>query len=226
MRCRKASGPKRDSSASIRSEGATESSEAITSTESAVSHDLPAVNVDPAYGDEDPTDDSYTDQVGAQLADLDLSPSRTGGLETPSTARDLYNATPRTSFSPEPHIHNRESHLGLAADVGNDDQPENDVVHGIRRLSLASPSKPYDTRDERLPSERFFDRHFQQCLKSGKELAEALHIGLSQCSLSSQPNSELGRLRTLADKLRNFESPATRRVGIVGDSGAGKLSNL
>ncbi|KAI4126304.1 MAG: hypothetical protein LQ338_003813 [Usnochroma carphineum] len=94
----------------------------------------------------------------------------------------------------------------------------------MRRLSLAQHPKPYEVENEDLPSEPFFDKDFQYCLKSGKELVGAIPTDLTQCSLSSQSNSELSQLRKSADEMKSFESRAVRRVGIVGDSAAGKSS--
>lgn len=165
--------------ANTESRETTESSGANTPTESVFSQDLPIVNVDPGDVDGETLEDSSADLLRAELANLNLSRSMTNGLETPSTARDLYNATPRVSLSPEPQVLDGQSHTAAVPVEDNEDQPDNDVVTSMRILSLENHPRPYDVGREALPSELFFDRDFQRCLESGKNIADAIHADLT-----------------------------------------------
>ncbi|KAL8647071.1 MAG: hypothetical protein Q9210_005769 [Variospora velana] len=224
MHIRGASPFRGDSTARQASPEPADSSGTVTPTESIVSQDLPVLNINPGDVDEDTHDGSFAERIGAQLADLDLSDTRSDRLGTPSTARDLYNATPRASLSPEPQRRDRGPRAQSVLRERDNDQTEDDLVNGVRRLSLGTFAIPYDVGSEDLPSEPFFQRDFQRCLNSGRGIANAVHTTLAQCSLSTQTGSELSHLRDSANALRSFASPATRIVGIVGDSAAGKSS--
>lgn len=221
MHTRGASPFRDDSTARQASPEPADSSGAVTPTESIVSQDLPVVNVNPGDVAEDTHDGSFAEGIGGQLAELDLSDIRSDRLGTPSTARDLYNATPRASLSPEPHRRDRGRRAQSVLRERDNDQTKDDLVNGVRKLSLGNFAIPYDVGSENLPSEPFFQRDFQRCLNSGRGIANAVHTTLAQCSPSTHTGSELSHLRDSANALRSFASPATRLVGIVGDSAAG-----
>ncbi|KAL8868691.1 MAG: hypothetical protein Q9174_004824, partial [Haloplaca sp. 1 TL-2023] len=180
------------------------------------------VNVEPGETSEPLTRDGPADTVEARLAGLFLGSD--DGLQTPSTARDLYDATPRASPSPKPRRRQGRSSPGLGPGEANDEQLESDFVTGFQHLNLAHERETYRVQDEALPVTPVFDKRFQDCLKSGKAIADAIHTSLSACSLAADGGSELGRVRANAARLKSYESPATRLIGIVGDSAAGKSS--
>ncbi|KAI4276084.1 MAG: hypothetical protein L6R38_005746 [Xanthoria sp. 2 TBL-2021] len=183
------------------------------------------INVDPAdtYGHS--TKANLEDLVRAQFVHLDLSRrSSNDGLSTPSTARDLYDASPRASPSPEPRQGEEQPTPDSTPIESHGDQLTSPIVAGLQHLALGGGPKTYNVKDEALPVMPVFDKKFQSCLKSGKAIADSVHANLSTCSLAIEGDSELGRLRASAGRLRSFESPATRLVGIVGDSAAGKSS--
>ncbi|KAL8662726.1 MAG: hypothetical protein Q9168_008214, partial [Polycauliona sp. 1 TL-2023] len=182
------------------------------------------INVDPADTYEDPAKENLADLVRAQFVGLDLSSPSEAGLETPSTARDLYDATPRASMSPEPPQEADQPTPDWSPIEGQGDQLTNNIAAALQHLNLDHGRKTYNVKDETLPVMPVFDKKFQDCLKSGKAIAGEIHAGLSVCSLAIEGNSELGRLRAVAGRLKSFASPATRLIGIVGDSAAGKSS--
>ncbi|KAL8864708.1 MAG: hypothetical protein Q9198_009693, partial [Flavoplaca austrocitrina] len=171
---------------------------------------------------EHPPSGKLAELVQAQLAGLDLGSN--DGLQTPSTARDLYDASPRASPSPEPLQHQDRTSPDLTPVETNGEQLSRDFVADFQHLDLAQGRKTYSVKDEPLPVMPVFDKRFQDCLKSGKAIADYIHAGLDACSLATEGDSELGRLRARAARLRSYESPATRFIGIVGDSAAGKSS--
>ncbi|KAL8782106.1 MAG: hypothetical protein Q9213_005676 [Squamulea squamosa] len=182
------------------------------------------INLHPADINESTPKENLADLVEAQLAHLDLDRRSNTGLETPSTARDLYDATPRASPSPEPRQHDEQSNPPLSPNDGTAQQFTSNVTTDMQQLHLDDAPLSYIVRDEPLPTEPFFSKDFQKCIKSGKAMANDVYVSLGTCSLATQSSPELGRIRASADKLRNFESPVTRLIGIVGDSAAGKSS--
>lgn len=192
------------------------SSEVTSPLESALT-----INVDPAdtYGHS--TKAHLEDLLRAQFVHVDLSRRSNDGLNTPSTARDLYDASPRASPSPEPRQREEQPTPNLAPIESHEDQLTSPIVAGLQHLELGGGPKTYNVKDEALPVMPVFDKKFQSCLKSGKAIADSIHANLSACSLAIEGDSELGRLRASAGRLRSFQSPAARLVGIVGDSAAG-----
>ena len=181
------------------------------------------INTHSADDDDPATQHHLSDLVEAQLAQLDLSHRSNDGLETPSTARDLYDATPRPSPSPEPRQRDEQLIPDASPVESGRDQSSTTLVAEMHHLHLGNGPRIYNVGDEALPLEPFYDKEFQTCLKSGKAIADSIHASLGACSLTIQSDSELGRLRASADRLRFYESPATRRIGIVGDSAAGAI---
>ena len=179
------------------------------------------VNVESAETREHPATGNLSDLVQAQLAGLNLGSNE--GLQTPSTARDLYDASPRASPSPEPRQCQGRSSPDLTPVQINGEQLASEFVADFQHLNLAQGRKTYSVKDEALPVMPAFDKRFQDCLKSGKAIADGIHAGLSACSLPTEGDSELARLRASAARLKSYESPATRFIGIVGDSAAGTI---
>ncbi|KAL8950134.1 MAG: hypothetical protein Q9222_003811 [Ikaeria aurantiellina] len=181
---------------------------------------VPTVELETADTDAQSINGSIVDRFQEQLH---LNDSR---LNSPSTTRELYDATPRASPSPSPEQRSghRNSNGNTTSNGNQAEQTENDLATGMQQLRVAHELTPYSVRDEALPSEPFFNKDFHKCLKSGREIAKNVHEGLSACSLATQNASELSRLRATAERLMSFESPASRLIGIVGDSAAGKSS--
>ncbi|KAL8649989.1 MAG: hypothetical protein Q9226_005335 [Calogaya cf. arnoldii] len=193
-------------------------SEATSPLESALT-----INVDSTDTHEHSTKRNLADLLQAQFSHLDLTRRSNGGLNTPSTARDLYDASPRASPSPEPREREEQSTLDTTPIESHEDQFTSPIVTALRHLNTGHGPETYNVKDEALPVMPVFDKKFQSCLKSGKAIADSIHANLNTCSLA-EGDSELGRLRAAAGRLRSFESPATRLIGIVGDSAAGKSS--
>lgn len=144
------------------------------------------------------------------------------------TVRDLPNATPRPSPSPEPA---RSSTLDLGSEM-NSDRPsevascEDQLVDlpDFGALSLGDEEAhfvPYNVDAEALPPNPCFDRDYQQALRTAKTLAGNVHNELSQCEMANGAGTQLHRITQRAAQLSRFDSPASRTIGIVGDSAAG-----
>jgi hypothetical protein len=97
---------------------------------------------------------------------------------------------------------------------------------------LISPSAPvqlpgdellYDINTEARPEEPFFDPAFQRALNNTKQEMKDLSLAIWGCSAAHQVGSDLHALRQWAQTLSEFEPSRTRTVGLVGDSGVGKL---
>lgn len=167
------------------------------------------------------------------LRDCSLSPPsqppRFGVREMngPFTFRGLYNATPEPTSEHQdrkPHSSaDNESEVIQSASR----QCVEELSDSLRLLDIDAPSDPdrvfYDVKDETPPSEPYFDPVFQEALKKGVGLAGKIAARLEQCELAHKVDSDLYKLRRSARELESFESPATRTIGIVGDSATGKF---
>jgi len=138
---------------------------------------------------------------------------------------DLYDATPRSTPSPSQQF---EGHRATAETVTNSNGPietnDEDVqkLPDIESLSLDQDRSEYDTRKELLPREPYFNKGFQTALKLGTVVASDLAKSLTHCVQATITGSDLNRLRVTATSLQDYRSTATRTIGIVGDSAAGK----
>lgn len=173
-----------------------------------------------------------------------------GGTRNPVTVRGLLNATPRPSPGPDlsdasetsDSAESAEPSDGQAdpevADGGTDkivdlhEQPclnatldefdgeVSDFLAGFGRLQI---DDDYDAQGvEPLPASPFSNPEFQNSLKSGINLAKTIIDCIDKCEIAANEESQLHRLRQTASKLSAFDYPAKRRIGIVGDSGAGE----
>ena len=79
----------------------------------------------------------------------------------------------------------------------------------------------FEEEDEEEPAGPFFDKRFQLALKGGVSLAGKVADTLMGCELVTDTSSNLHRLWRDAAALRSYESPITRVICIVGDSGEG-----
>ena len=170
----------------------------------------------------------------------------------PVTVRSLLNATPRPSPAPGAEMERdaekdideaKRSFAGSSTQGPNDSSDEiieeqqepdltvtaedfegedSDFLDDLDRLHIADQ---YDVRSvEPLPASPFSNPDFQGSLKRSIGLAKAILDSLDKCELAAKPGTQLHRLRQQACCLSLFDYPAKRRIGIVGDSGAGELS--
>ena len=169
-----------------------------------------------------------------------------GELRHPVTVRDLLNATPRPSPGPD-----SETSVQIDSSDARNERPiredadgdSNDMVDQQRQPDLLITSHESDDADldlladlegmhlidgydvrasEPLPASPFSDPEFQNSLKRGIDLARSILNYLDSCELAAKPGTQLHRLRQTAFSLNSFDYPAKRRIGIVGDSGAGE----
>lgn len=155
--------------------------------------------------------------------------SSTKGYQGSFTFRSLYNATPEST----PGLSDRSSQPLTGANKeyfsGQSRQSEacvQGLSNRLQRLDIDACSGSgdkvfYDVKDEVPPSEPYFDPAFQKALKNGLQLAGKVGACLQQCDLAQKVDSDLHKLFKTARELESFESPATRIIGIVGDSATG-----
>ena len=144
------------------------------------------------------------------------------------TVRDLANATPRPSTSPEPesmsipgslkYVASKEG-LSSAMTTGYPDS-KNLIPEELR---LGSHFLPYNVETEALPSGPFADRDYQKAVKVAKLFAGIVADHLRPCETASQDNTQLYKIQKRAEELQRFDSPVSRTIGFVGDSAAGEL---
>lgn len=182
--------------------------------------------------------------IGDQLAELTISsptaPQSSNRLLSPDialpsvegadliTVRDLPNATPRASPSPEP---SHSSTLGTYSETnesrrrnGTANQSQTGDLPNLEALSLSNDEVhfvPYNVSAEALPPNPCFDRDYQEALKKAKALAGNVYTHLSQCEVANRADTQLHKIQQRALQLNHFDSPAIRTIGIVGDSAAG-----
>ena len=148
----------------------------------------------------------------------------------PITVRDLSNATPRPSHSPEPRTQSAlRAYSDLipaqeeAVDEPNIPATEEDFdIAGFEDLSIQDEPILYQVLDEPLPLGPFSDRDYQNALKSAKALTGNIFQKVNLCEWSARPGTQLYKIKQRAEALNKLDNPASRTIGIVGDSAAGK----
>ena len=150
-------------------------------------------------------------------------------LADPITVRDLPNATPRPAPSPEPasisnlgnliHATSEEALSSSIITTGNLDSEG--LIPRLEELDLGEDFLPYNVEAEPLPPGPFADREYQNAVKAGKDLAENIAAWLGICKTASQNSTQLYKIQKRAEALKRFDSPATRTIGLIGDSAAG-----
>ena len=151
-------------------------------------------------------------------------------LADPITVRDLPNATPRPTPSPEPEsivtLRNpiyaaTEEALSGSMTTGNLDSES--LIPSLEELDLGNDFLPYNVEAEPLPPGPFADRDYQNAVKAGKDLARNVADHLRLCETASQASTQLYKIQKRAEELQRFDSPATRTIGLIGDSAAGEF---
>ena len=151
-------------------------------------------------------------------------------LADPITVRDLPNATPRPTPSPEPEsipiLGNpiyaaSEEALSSSLTTGNLDSEG--LISSLEELDLGNDFLPYNVEAEPLPPGPFADRDYQNAVKAGKDLARNVADHLRLCETASQASTQLYKIQKRAEELQRFDSPATRTIGLIGDSAAGEF---
>jgi hypothetical protein len=94
------------------------------------------------------------------------------------------------------------------------------------RLEDSEASRPSrrPTHDEVLPCEPYYNTGFQISLRDGVDLAKAVVQCLEKSSEAQKEDTALNGILKSAQELSHYDAPATRTIGIVGDSAAGEVS--
>lgn len=145
------------------------------------------------------------------------------------TFRRLYNATPEPGFglSDTPSRPRTNTDNGtISEQLSQSGASVKGLSKSFRHLDLdvfsqSGEKVSYDVKDEIPPQEPYFDPAFQEALKKGLKLAGKIAACLQKCDLAHKVDSDLHKLYRTARELESFESPATRTIGIVGDSATG-----
>ena len=80
-----------------------------------------------------------------------------------------------------------------------------------------------DLLDDVLPHEPYYNSDFQASLEGGVALASAIADCLASRDLTGPGDPALSNLLENATELSRFNAPATRIIGVVGDSAAGQI---
>ncbi|OJD13291.1 hypothetical protein AJ78_06233 [Emergomyces pasteurianus Ep9510] len=174
-----------------------------------------------------------------------IAPSESQNIQS-ITVGDLFDTTPNRVFrSPQ-----RESLFRTASSV-SDSQAS--LVEGLAELgtggyeasatpSVANdfnvldldddntteqtpPQFEYSARDEPLPAGLpYYDAQFQRYLRDGKNVATTIAELLRNFAIANEAGSSLNRIFETATELSQYNSPTTRIVGVVGNTGQGKSS--
>ena len=166
--------------------------------------------------------------------------NREDSLYPPSTNRDLYNATPRSTPTPAPSVPGTMSsaeqdsieahlaHLNIGSAPATEsgiEQHQEYVLSQLAALDLDLPetmvTHPVPVRDEALPRQPFFDQGLQEAIKKAQGVIVKVAEQLSGIELAHDPQSGLHTLWKQALASREFSNDAVSTIGIVGESAAG-----
>ena len=95
-----------------------------------------------------------------------------------------------------------------------------------RRSSSRRPIQRHEVDQEEPPDSRFYTPDFQAALTQSKDLARQLTDALSSCTLHTDESSAIHTLHSQARDASRYCGPQNWKIGLVGDSGAGKSSLL
>ena len=177
---------------------------------------IPDVDIDSKVGIQN---QSALVRHGPTAVEDDLERLTVDSTYNQSTVSDLYNATPRSTPEPESGTDSED----CVSREGNPQSPVEDISPSLGQLSLRTKSIRDDFRDEPLPLMPYFDKGFQKALKAAASLPVTITDQLSRCALVHNPRSDLYKLYESAKVLQDFENPASRSIGIVGDSATGSI---
>ena len=119
-------------------------------------------------------------------------------LADPITVRDLSNATPRPTPSPEPEsmLTSRNPIYAASEEALSDSMTTRNLTTGnldfegsipsLEELDLGNDFLPYNVEAEPLPPGPFADRNYQNAVKAGKDLARNVADHLRLCETPSQ----------------------------------------
>lgn len=178
------------------------------------------------------------DEAGRQEEDApattptETSSSSSGGNDVESPLTPATISTPSalavTVVTPPPWI------AGLTTPSWSEQQQQQkqgwltpaSSSRAVRRRSSPRVRAPrHAVEDEEPPEDRFHDPAFQAALREAEDVVATLRdaLGSSRDGLHLEDGSTIRQMYRRADELARFTCPATRTVGFVGDSGAGKL---
>lgn len=87
-----------------------------------------------------------------------------------------------------------------------------------------SSGLPFRSRGQQDPlptSHRDIEAFIEQAVSTGRTISETLANELRHGDFANDEESNLRNILTLADELRNYQSPVEFTIGLVGDSGVG-----
>lgn len=97
----------------------------------------------------------------------------------------------------------------------NNGGPSNSTNSGLS-LRPGGPEAP-------LPTSRpDIEAFIENAVSTGRAISESLADELRRGDFANNDENNLSPILTLADELRNYQSPVEFTIGLVGDSGAGK----
>ncbi|CAD6572450.1 MAG: hypothetical protein ASARMPRED_005340 [Alectoria sarmentosa] len=165
--------------------------------------------------------DENQDSLGEQFANLEISPpvlprsprpllspdyplqsveaAERTTIPGPITVRDLINATPRPSPSPEPHTQPALRAYG-------------DLVRA-RSETIDEPNSPAAGEEPDTENEP---------ICTNQALTGEIFINLCHCEGSARPGTQLQKTKQRAEALNKVDNPGSRTIGIVGDCAASK----
>ncbi|KAH8732134.1 hypothetical protein GQ44DRAFT_767167 [Phaeosphaeriaceae sp. PMI808] len=183
--------------------------------------------------------DSVIQQVG-RLRNLRLASSETSGdpSSQSNTPTPSIHVTPSVPMGQSSRSRaSRTDSLVDAVTALRIESPQANSSAGSRLRESRSPTPSRRRRsgsainrdchrieDEDPPQSMFHLPRVQQALENAKSLTSRMVNVLSSSNLHRESESSIGNLHQQALKLKNFQLPSSRVVGLVGDSGVGKSS--
>lgn len=104
-------------------------------------------------------------------------------------------------------------------------EPERNAHDRRRRSSSRINTVIHHVQDEEPPQDRFHEPAFQLAFRDARSSMSELADVLGNNSFQIDPDSTIQRLHKEAKDLASFQSPSSRTVGFVGDSGVGTSNN-
>jgi len=95
--------------------------------------------------------------------------------------------------------------------------------HDRRRSSTADVQTRHNVSDEPPPKNEFHQPAFQSAITQTEGLVATIAKLIESSNLHNEKDSSMGKLFALTSELTKYKPASSRVVGLVGDSGAGKL---